>query len=73
VFKDTLAAWKAGDDTSYGVNIEELGFDLNDCEILASSAPVDIECWNCKGTVEVVEGTPKTKCPHCGKDMYINW
>jgi hypothetical protein len=75
VFKDTLATWKAGSDTSYSVNIEELGFALEDCKVLAGGDPdpVEVECWNCKSPVEVLEGVTEAKCPHCNKFMYINW
>lgn len=36
IFDFIRADWEAGDDTTYNVNIEELGISLSDCKILAS-------------------------------------
>lgn len=36
IFDFIRADWEAGADTTYNVNIEELGISLNDCKVLAS-------------------------------------
>ncbi len=73
VFEDTLATWEAGGNTSYGETIEELGFDLKDCEVLAVSEPAEVDCWKCGGSVIVAEGVSETKCPNCGTILLMHW
>lgn len=36
IFDFVRADWEAGDDTTYDINIEELGISLSDCKVLAS-------------------------------------
>lgn len=38
IFDFIHADWEAGADTTYDVNIEELGISLNDCRVLASES-----------------------------------